>query len=268
MELIKQTKEPGRLFINKLSAAERQLASAIRMYFMEEDALAVHTVASAALNLFADLLKLRGKDPAHHWVVYGLFRAAKDYISGDLAIEDLKTWGDGALGILQPAIDILNANPDLDLETLRTSGSEELSRKFWAGKRASYNFLKHADRDFDRLLDDASINNEDIILYAISCLLALNCNLDSEKEIFISFLYARGFLNDPPTEPILIWVLMAHSREEIFHLARKNLCYSRVNDEFEIDALEASKLSKQRLNDHLREMDRKAVKRKQDVKPG
>ncbi|MFZ1725541.1 MAG: hypothetical protein WBO29_01700 [Albidovulum sp.] len=238
MEAIKKQKQKGKLFVNKLSAAERQLAAAIRMYFMEEDPLAIHTVASAAYNLFADLLKLRGKDPSTHPMVYGLLRTAKDVVDGNLTEEDLLDWGDGALELLRPMIDLIERNPDLDLDEISVSASPRWARDFWSEKRKAYNFLKHADRDDSQLLDEADVNNEDIIFQAIGSSFHLNGRMTSEKEVFISAMYAFGHLKDPPLEPILIWVLMGDPREKIMALARKNLCYSRVDDDFDVDSEE------------------------------
>ena len=159
MEIIKNDKEIGRIFVNKLSAAERQLSAAIRMYFMEEDILAIHTVASAALNLYSDLLRMRGKEPALHGVAYGFFRAARDYLNGELTDEELVEWGQGAREAIQPAIDILKANPDFDIDEITVSGPNQFIREYWTNKRKSYNFLKHADRDKDQILDESAINN-------------------------------------------------------------------------------------------------------------
>jgi len=45
----------AQLHVTKLSAAQRQLRAAIRMFFAGEDELAIHTVASAAYRIIADL---------------------------------------------------------------------------------------------------------------------------------------------------------------------------------------------------------------------
>ena len=240
MEVIKSNKEQGRLFINKLSAAERQLNAAIRMYFMEEDELAIHTVASASLNLYADLLRMRGKEPALHGIVYGLFGMARDYIEGKLSDEQLSELGESGMEAIKPMIDVLTKKPDFDIEAIQVSGAQEFVRDYWFDKRKSYNCLKHADRDHDKLLDEATINNEDIIFNAISSAAHLNCALSSEKELFYSAMYAFGILGNPPKEPEMIWIMMPHSRDEIMHLCRKNLCYSRVDDDLDID-FEAAK---------------------------
>ena len=228
------------MFINKLSAAERQLNAAIRMYFMEEDPLAIHTVASASLNLYADLLRMRGKEPALHNIVYGLFRMARDYINGKLSDDDLSELGEEGLEAIKPMIEALRKTPDLDIDAIEVSGSHAFVRNFWFDKRKSYNFLKHADRDHDGLLDEASINNEDIIFNAIASSAHLNCPLSSEKELFYSAMYALDRLENPPKEPEMIWIMMPHSHDEIMHLCRKNLCYSRVDDDLDID-FEAAK---------------------------
>ncbi len=264
MDLIKQTKEPGRLFINKLAAAERQVAAAIRMYFMEEDSLAIHTVASAALNLYADLLRIRGKDPALYGSIYGLFRAARNYLEGALSDEDLSKWGEDGLEGLQPFIDVLRANPDFEINEIKVSGPAQFIRDFWSDKRRAYNFLKHADRDSGDLLDEAIINNEDIIFQAIGNSMHLNCKFTPEKEFFFSALYAFRHLEDPPNEPVLIWILMAYSREETMHLARRNLCYSRIDDDLDIDFDSAWEQSKMLLDGHFKTM---SLRRKAQQQP-
>lgn len=235
VELIKNTKEEGKIFVNKLSAAERQLSAAIRMYFMEEDQLAVHTVASAALNLYADLMKFRGKEPALYGGIYGVLRAARDVLDGEFSLDHFDSWGVEGRKLIQDMVEFLGANPEIDIEAIRVNGPDSFVRQYWTEKRKAYNFLKHADRDRDGLLDEADVNNENIIVEAIGNALHLNCKMTPDKEFFISAMYAMDFLSDPPSDPMLIWILKQLSADEIMSLARRNLCYSRVNDDFEID---------------------------------
>lgn len=51
--------------ISKLEAAQRQLDCAIRLFFENEDSLAVHTLAHAALRVLLDLYRHRGRDDFH-----------------------------------------------------------------------------------------------------------------------------------------------------------------------------------------------------------
>src|SRR5260221_5624954 len=77
----------AKVHINKLAAGERQLRAAIRMFFAEEDALAIHTVASAAYGILKDLKAERGQDEAHDFyfaVMLGMVRAFR---KGNLPIE-------------------------------------------------------------------------------------------------------------------------------------------------------------------------------------
>ena len=98
MTLIENEKEAGKSYINKLAAAERQLAAAIQMYFLCLDPVAIHTVSSAAHTILANLLEHRGKDASIHGVVYGFLRAARDLNEGKITEDEIREWGDGALG--------------------------------------------------------------------------------------------------------------------------------------------------------------------------
>ena|SRR5437762_11820516 len=46
--------------ISKLEAASRQLDTAIRLFFERADAVAVHALAAASLNVFSDVAEHRG----------------------------------------------------------------------------------------------------------------------------------------------------------------------------------------------------------------
>ncbi len=61
------------LHVSKLAAAQRQLDAAIRMYFGEEDELAIHTVVSAAYSIISDLKSKRGRDESVDFLMRGIF---------------------------------------------------------------------------------------------------------------------------------------------------------------------------------------------------
>ena len=73
-----------RIHVTKLAAAERQLRAAIRMYFAGEDELAIHTVASAAYRVLADLKTERGMDEAANFYLTSIFYVVRDYRRGTL----------------------------------------------------------------------------------------------------------------------------------------------------------------------------------------
>ena len=237
MEIIKSEKKAGKVFINKLAAAERQLNSAIRMYFMDEDELAIHVVASAALNVFSDLLKYRGKEPLLFPILYGFLSTAKDYYEGKLSEQNIKdAWPEGAFELIKEYSKIFQDHPDFEIDNMKIVSDPEYARQQWQKLRLSYNFLKHADRDFEKVLDLSNLNNENIILIAIGAAGFLNCELSPEKEFFWCYLWSRGKLHGKPAKGRpLQFILKQLSTEEAFHLARQELCYPRVNDEFQIN---------------------------------
>lgn len=72
------------LHVNKLSAAKRQLQAAIRMHFLPEDELAVHTVAAAAYGLLKDIKRSRGMSEAADWYLVSIFYVVRDFRRGTL----------------------------------------------------------------------------------------------------------------------------------------------------------------------------------------
>lgn len=232
MELIGNELEKGRKFINKLSAGERQLSAAIKMYFLEMDPVAIHTVSSAAHNVFADLLKDRGKDPSVHGVLYGLLRAAKDLHDGKLTEDNIREWGDSALELVQQYRSVFENDTDLDVGEISSAAPPEYARSYWAKKRFSYNFLKHADRDSNGLLDEGTINNEDTILQAIICSQHLNIKNTAEKHFYICAMYALGKLKGRSDFSFDLEVMMSGmSRNEIMTLGRRNICQLNFEDD-------------------------------------
>src|SRR5438445_6373637 len=81
------TTPSARLHVTKMGAAERQLRAAIRMFFAGEDELAVHTLASAAYRLLADLKAERGIDEVGDVYQTAIFYLVRDFHRGTLPEE-------------------------------------------------------------------------------------------------------------------------------------------------------------------------------------
>ncbi len=236
MRLIKRSGKSTKLYINKLAVAERQLGAAIRLFFMEEDELAIHTIASAAYNVYADLLKVRGKEEWKFPLEYGILRAAYDLAHGELDKSELiAEFGNDAASVILKISDSFSENPVLVPEDVTLVGVPESLRSDWHDLRRPANFLKHADKDHAGLLDTDSLETEEIILRAINASLHLNADFTKEKEFFYSAMYALGKMKDPPKKPLLIWVLTAYEPEEIMQLGRQNLCDNLDDSDIEID---------------------------------
>jgi len=74
----------AKIHVTKLAAAGRQLRAALRMYFAEEDDLAIHTIAAASYRLLADLKAERGMNEAANVYLTSIFYVIRDYRRGSL----------------------------------------------------------------------------------------------------------------------------------------------------------------------------------------
>ena len=137
------------IHITKLAAARRQLQAAIRMFFAQEDELAVHTVASAAYRLISDLKRGRGRDEVEDYFLTAVFYVVRDYRRGTLPkhfvdnaemMKYVREWADALPGITE------NSKP----ESIRLSVSHDVKKSFWQSRNKVFNFLKHADNDAGR----------------------------------------------------------------------------------------------------------------------
>jgi hypothetical protein len=77
------------LQISKIAAAQRQLDAAIRMFFDQEDELAIHTVAAAAFQVLRDVTKKRGRHFTLEVFRTGIWVIAKQYADGTLPPDKL-----------------------------------------------------------------------------------------------------------------------------------------------------------------------------------
>lgn len=232
METIRSEGETSKTYINKLAAAERQLAAAIEMYYLEMDALAIHTVSSAAHNLFADMMRNRGKEPTIHGIDYGLYRLARDVNDGVIGQSEIDCWGKEVASLVDERVAILKANPSFNIEEMSTSAPSHFQKTFWNKKRKAYNFLKHADSDAQSLLDFGSINNEDIIFEAISWSMHLNATYSPAKHFFFCTMLALGRIDrDTKKAWDLELIFLELTPEQIMAFARGNLCRATFADD-------------------------------------
>lgn len=210
------------------------MAAAIKMYFLELDPLAIHIVSSAAHNILADMLNHRGKDASIHGIVYGLLRAARDLKEGQIQEAEIRAWGDEALPLVQQYGRLFEENPDFNFDEVSSASPAGFAKTFWSERRRSYNYLKHADRDANDLLDEAQINNEDTILQAMMCFQHLNMKHTPEKHFFVCAMIALGKIRGNGQKPFDLELLMSDiSKAEIMALGRGNLCGANYpEDEF------------------------------------
>lgn len=161
------------VFITKVAAAQRQLDAAIRMTFVGEDELAIHTVVAAAYRIIRDLRAKRGKHELPHEVfLEGLFGAAKAVADGDTArlpreLREL-TASDATIARLAAFISATRRElgRDVDLSDVKVTLSEE--RNYWRDIQEAANFLKHADVDHSKALARTRLKTDDLLDQGIS----------------------------------------------------------------------------------------------------
>jgi hypothetical protein len=152
--------------INKLSAAKRQLQAAIRLYFMGEDELAIHTVASAAYGILKDLKAERGQSEAADVVQSTYFYLVRDFHRGTLP-KHMISDPVAVAEIRKIADDLPEITADSKMHDMQVSTSKALERQYWGQTNRTANFLKHASQDSLESLDLSTVDND--LLLARSC---------------------------------------------------------------------------------------------------
>jgi hypothetical protein len=178
---------PGTLYINKLAAASRQLDAAIRIFFIEEDELAIHTIASAALRILRDLLKKRGRNLAIKILQAGIYNMAWQYAEGTLPKEVLRNIENTVLmDVIRKILEIEAAQGSrFDYTGIRVTAEATFEQRMFPSHAA--NFLKHADRDPKAHLAVGDIKNEKVLSGACAAYLDLMSTASLEVMTFIGF---------------------------------------------------------------------------------
>ena len=117
----------AQIHVTKLFAAQRQLRAAIRMFFAGEDELAVHTVASAAYRIIADLKAKRGRDEVGDYYLTMIFYVVRDYHRGTLP--KLFTDNPEAMKWIQEMAEQLPITASTEYEDMRMAVSEETAKE-------------------------------------------------------------------------------------------------------------------------------------------
>ena len=176
--------------IDKMTAAERLIQSAVDMRDRKDDPLAVHVVASSALSLLRELVAAEGDDYVAQVLKDAAFRAAQAKLQGAPtgmpeakeidAIVDTVVAGIEAGAVQSPA-DIIITTPNKEVRAW-------LDYIF-----KPYNFLKHADRDPLATRDEADFDPEGALEHAITAYLMARGD-GKLPEPFRAYLQKRGIL--------------------------------------------------------------------------
>lgn len=149
-------------YVTKLEAAQRQLVAAIRMFFGQQDELAVHTVASSAYRVIRDLKQHRGQNEVGDLFRNALFFIVQDDIAGTLP--KIFSGNKEFIREIRKLARRFRISESSTLGEVTVSLSEEFAREWWRDHNAPSNFLKHADRDPDAHLSLDTLDNLTLLM--------------------------------------------------------------------------------------------------------
>lgn len=150
------------LHVAKMAAAKRQLQAAIRLFFFEEDELAIHTVASAVYIILRDLKDDRRQSEAADVYCAALFYTVRDFRRGTLPA-DMTSDPTMMAEITRIADQFSPITADSKLSDIKFTISDSLEKRYWDDCNQAANFLKHADRDPNGILPLEKINNKQLL---------------------------------------------------------------------------------------------------------
>jgi hypothetical protein len=153
--------------IDKASAAERMLVSAIKMSERGDDRLAIHVLAASSLNVLRDLIEKSGDEYVEQILKIGAFTVAMARLNGEPITLPTNTAMDAIVSKVMMGIDAGEVKQASNLTFALTAGER---RGLLSYIVKPYNFLKHADRDPLAILDDDDIDPEGAIAHALSAL--------------------------------------------------------------------------------------------------
>ena len=156
----------AQIHVTKLVVAQRQLRAAIRMFFAGEDELAIHTVASAAYQIIADLKKKRGRDEAGDYYLTMIFYVVRDYRRGTLPRQF--TQDQAAMSWIKEMAEQFPITASMEYKDINGSIPEDIAREWWKKRHKASNFLKHADRDAKGHISLEEIDNLNLLTLALA----------------------------------------------------------------------------------------------------
>jgi len=161
------------------------------MSFINEDKLAIHTVAAAAYRVLRDLLEKRGVDDFADTIRAGLFSMAKDLVSGTLSENARKVLAadEHLKGVIAATAEVIRQHggeADIDVILPRSTVriSHEKRRSHLESLCKSANFLKHADRDHLAAIKLDDVDNDLLIVSASAAYTMLSHDMTAEMAVF------------------------------------------------------------------------------------
>ena len=164
---------------------------------MEEDELAVHTIASASYGLLKDLKKDRGLSEAADTYLTTFFYLVRDFRRGTLPVH--MTSDPNMMAEIERIAEQLSPiTSDSKLSDVQVTVSPTLEGQYWNESNQAANFLKHADRDTEGTLSLEKVDNNLLIMKCCSAYRDIAPDdLGNEGLVFAAFTAAGNAAHQP-----------------------------------------------------------------------
>ena len=176
--------------LSKQEAAKRLIHAAVVMSKTNADPLAFHVVASSALNLLRELSKVDGPRFIERVYQSALFNGASKKLAGEeTGLPDhpvVNGWIEG----LAKAIESGHVKEPTDI---KINGAQKLEVDALKHLMDPFNFLKHADKDPEGMLDESAVKPVEATSFAIGAYIILFPG-DAVAEEVAEFLTQHGII--------------------------------------------------------------------------
>jgi hypothetical protein len=173
--------DDAKIPVLKITAAQRQLDAAIRMYFSNEDALATYTVAAASNRILRDLVSVAGGSPATH-ILHQAFNYHLEHVVSTLDYTLREEGLDLPASMMHEAAAMASKRALLDISQI-----PNIDKQLGNFLNTPANFLKHADRDTHAVMSEDEIQIEPVLDSA--CALYVYLMAEHTPEMHTFYLY-------------------------------------------------------------------------------
>jgi hypothetical protein len=159
------------------------------MKFANEEKLAIFTVAYAAHGILRDLLHHGRRHDLEQLLRAGIYETARSLVDGKLSeteVNDLKS--DQMFGLVASVADAIRARgSEVTPDDVPLTITNQQKQDHWSPLSRAANFLKHANRDAEKLLELDAVDTDTILMHACAAYSMVSRNPTPEMVIFYMY---------------------------------------------------------------------------------
>ena len=199
--------------ITKAAAIRRLVNAAIIMFFRDDDDLAIHCVAHAALSVAQEILTKLGVDVHGTNLAMGVLAMLQSAVNNELTEADNLKRLNKTVAELSP--EFINFLKTTNIAEFNVDLQGYDPKPFWREFRSNYNFLKHGRTDEGALLDQDKIDNNQVIMMAVSACAHLEIPISVEMIVYFRYWQASNpFLPLADNEIKMVEYFREHNIEQ------------------------------------------------------